>query len=122
MYASDDDRDELLLMDSNLFLKVIPYCNSLVLIFQYLPYSLIALVFIPTFQLTSVMALFVSLVPERRHISHKFYQINFVHCTNTYMLTAAGVWSDCRLQTYLFCWAKQSGVVRDNIPVGSVSV
>jgi len=62
MYASDDDWDELLLMDSNLFLKVVPYCNSLMLLFQYLPVQLIAFVFIPTFQLTPVMVLFFSLV------------------------------------------------------------
>jgi hypothetical protein len=35
MYASDDDWDELLLMDNNLLLKVVPYCNSLIWLFQY---------------------------------------------------------------------------------------
>jgi hypothetical protein len=27
------------------------------------------------------------------------------------MLTAAGIWPACRLDTNLFCWARQSGVV-----------
>jgi len=27
------------------------------------------------------------------------------------MLNAAGVWPACRLETNLFCWARQSGVV-----------
>jgi hypothetical protein len=27
------------------------------------------------------------------------------------MLTVAGVWPDCRLETNLFCWARQPGVV-----------
>jgi hypothetical protein len=37
MYASDDVWDEFVLMDSNVCLKLGLYCNSLVLIFQYLP-------------------------------------------------------------------------------------
>ena len=41
MFASDDDWDELLLMDSNLCLKLVPYCNSVVLLFQYLPVQFI---------------------------------------------------------------------------------
>jgi hypothetical protein len=28
-----------------------------------------------------------------------------------YSKHAAGVWPDCRLETNLFCWARQSGVV-----------
>ena len=27
------------------------------------------------------------------------------------MQTAAGIWSDCRLETNLLCWARQSGDV-----------
>jgi hypothetical protein len=38
MYASDDNSSyEFLLIDNNLYLKLVLYCNSLVLLFQYLP-------------------------------------------------------------------------------------
>jgi hypothetical protein len=70
----------------------------------------------------SVVIIFVSLVPKRRHISHKFFHISFVHCTPNQVLmqqvsrqtvdsNAAGVWPDCRLefsrclgQTVGSCW------------------
>jgi hypothetical protein len=34
-----------------------------------------------------------------------------LHQYSNHMLTVAGVWPDCRLQTNLFCWARQSEVV-----------
>jgi len=34
-----------------------------------------------------------------------------MHKYSNNMLTAVGVWPDCRLETNLFCWARQSGVV-----------
>jgi hypothetical protein len=34
-----------------------------------------------------------------------------LHECSNYMLTAAGVWPACRLETNLFCWARQTGVV-----------
>jgi hypothetical protein len=42
----------------------------------------------------SVVIIFVSLVPKRQHISHKFYQISFFQGTANRVLTAAGVWPD----------------------------
>jgi hypothetical protein len=58
----------------------------------------------------SVVIIFISLVPKRRHISHKFYQVRFVHCTPNHALTAAGVWPDCRLERTRFVSSRQSGV------------
>jgi hypothetical protein len=55
------------------------------------------------------MIIFVSLVPKRRHISHKFYQITFVHCTLNHVRTAAGVWLDCWLETNLVCFEPTLG-------------
>jgi hypothetical protein len=57
----------------------------------------------------SVVINFVSLVPKRRHVSHKFYQIGFVHCTPDSVLTTAGVWPNCRLETNLVCFEPTVG-------------
>jgi hypothetical protein len=82
--ASEDDLDEFLLMESNLCLKMVLYCNSLELLLQFLPVKFhFSGISSQRFGLGHVAGLLVSLVPKRRHISYKFYQISFVHCTNT---------------------------------------
>jgi len=70
------------------------------------------------------MAIFVSLVPKRRHISNKLYEIRFVHCNDTRIL--------CKLQQVSgqtvgskqthFVGPDSRPLLGDNIPAGSVSV
>jgi hypothetical protein len=88
MYRSDDDDwDEFVLLGSNCCSKLVLYCTSLVLLFQYLPVKFSFSHFISMIWLAIyVMVLFVSLVPKRQHISNSFYQISFVHCTNSHII------------------------------------
>jgi hypothetical protein len=102
MYTDDDDDDdwdEFFLMD--LCMK---FCASLALFFQYLPAKL-------KFSPISNLGLrLLSLWPQGGGISLttsiRLNQINFCplhqHCNN--ILTVAGFWLDCQLQTNLFCW------------------
>jgi hypothetical protein len=110
MCASDDDRNEYLLMD-DLCLQLVQYSNALVLLFQYLPEQFnFSRISSQLFGLRSLLWYFLSLWSQNGRIS----------LTSSYMLTAAGVWPDSRLERYLFYWARNSGVVRDNILVRSV--
>jgi len=88
MYRSDDDdRDEFVPLGSNCCSKLVLYCTSLVLLSQYLPVKFSFSHFISVIWLAiSAMVLFVSLVPKRQHISDSFYQISFVHCTNSHII------------------------------------
>jgi len=80
------------------------YCNSL-LLFQYLLHLISA-----QFHL-DVSAW--DLCCDGRHMYNKMCQTGLAHCSITHhMLTAAGVWPDCQLETNLFCWARQWGYVR----------
>jgi hypothetical protein len=85
------------------------YCNSL-LLFQYLPVTFnFSPISSQCFGLRSLVIIFVSLVPKRRHISHKLYQISFVHSTPNHVLTAAGVRPVCRLETNLVSFEPLDG-------------
>ena len=116
MLASDDDWDELLLMDSNLCLKLVPYCNSVVLLIQYLPVHFFSRISFQPFDLKSLLWYFCLFGPKKaaylsQVLSGKFCPL---HEYSDYVLTAAGVWPDCRLETNLFCWPRQSDRVQCN--------
>jgi len=89
MYASDEDWGEFLLMDIKLFLNLVMHCNSAVLIFQFLTVKFnFSRISSERLGLRSLFKYFFLFGPKKkqRHISHKFYQISFVHYTNTQVI------------------------------------
>jgi len=111
MFASDDDGwEKLLLVDNNLCLKLIPYCNSIVLLFQYLPVKFnFSRISFQRFGLRSLLRLFLCLWSPNGGISltSSIREVSSTARILGHMLTEAGVWPDCRLETNLFCWARQ---------------
>ena len=98
LFASDDDWNELLFMDSNFCLKLVPYCNSVMLLFQYLPVQFtFSRISSQRFDLRSLLRYFCLFGPKKaayvsQVLSGKFCPL---HEYSDYVLTAAGVWSDC---------------------------
>jgi hypothetical protein len=126
MCASDDDWEELLLMDRNLCLKFTKSRRRWIHQLwesrtegQYFKLCNISNFLISsdstaewTYQLRfeiSVVIISVSFVPNRRHISHKFFQMSFVHWTPNHVLIAAGVRPDWLLDTNLICFEPTVG-------------
>ena len=117
MFASDDDWDKLLLMVSNFSLKLVPYCNSVVLLFQYLPVQfMFSRISSQHFGLRSLLWYFCPFGPKKAAYLSQILSGTFcsLHEYSDYMLTAVGVWPHCRLKTNLFCWARQSDRVQCN--------
>jgi len=106
MYVSDDDGwDKFLLMDSNLCLKLVPYCDSIVLLFQYLPVKFnFSRISSQRFGLRSLLWPFLCLWSPNDGISltSSVRQVSSTARILEHMLTEAGVWPDCRLETNLF--------------------
>ena len=93
-------------------MKLVMHCNSSVLLFQYLTakfnfYHISS----QCLGLRSVVILFVSLVPKKVVYLPQVLSDTFCPLCeySKHMLTAAGVWTDCRLETNQFYWARQSG-------------
>jgi hypothetical protein len=110
MDASEDDWAEFLLMESNLYLKIVLYCNALELLFQFL----ISLLLHPSVSAWDLCCGTMSLFsPKKAAYLSKVLSDKFcpLHEYSNEILTAVGIWLDCRFETNIFCWVRHLGVV-----------